>query len=208
MFGSVEAVPPAAARNRSVGAARAGVTGPRKEFRPRIADNSLISKGYQSKMEGIRSNFWPFLNSRTRLGRAHDASLKSRGARPEANAAFRRVGGFGETGARRPVARKWCRKGLKGLISRPGIVWPSWALLFWLTGFTGRHPFAARRLLTASLRRPTSVDRKLSLRAPQGARIVLLPVISLAARLARRGRREYNAALAAVRIMSECSAVW
>ncbi len=118
MSGSVEAVPPAAARDRS---ARAGVKGPRKKFRLRVADNSLIGHDPRSKMEGIGGDFWPFLSSRTRPGRAHDASLKSRGARPEANAAFRRVAGFGKIDASRPFLIWIARNPLKSPGSDEGI---------------------------------------------------------------------------------------
>src|SRR5208337_1476788 len=41
-------------------------------------------------MEGNGSNFGPFLSSRTRPGRAHDAFWKLGGARRDTKAAFRR----------------------------------------------------------------------------------------------------------------------
>ena len=62
--------------------------GPRKKFLPKVADNPLISLVSLRKMEGSGSNFRPFLSSRTRPGRAHDVSWNSRGARPEAKAAY------------------------------------------------------------------------------------------------------------------------
>ena len=102
-----ETVPPAAACDRS--GARAGEKGLRKVFRPRVADNSLISRDSRSKMEGRVPR------------RAHDASLKLRGARPEANAALRRVAGFGNTGAGRPFLIWIARNPLKSPESDEGI---------------------------------------------------------------------------------------
>ncbi len=89
--GSVQTVPLAAVRNRSIEAENGAAgreEGPRKEFRPRVAGNPLISPDSRSKMEGIGGNFRRLGSSRTRHGRARDASLKAPGAWLEANAAL------------------------------------------------------------------------------------------------------------------------
>ena len=85
MTGSVEAISPVAAPNRPVGSrwpARMAKAGrrTRKEFRPSVADNPLISPDSLPKMEGNGSILGPFLSSRARLGRAHNAFWKLTGA--------------------------------------------------------------------------------------------------------------------------------
>jgi hypothetical protein len=82
---SVEAVPPTAPRNRSIGnEGRGAGEGRKKEFVAPVPDNLLISPVARSKMEGIGANFGRFGSSPTRPGRVHDASLnlRARGWRP------------------------------------------------------------------------------------------------------------------------------
>jgi len=98
--------------------------GARKEFRSRVAGDPLESLDSLSNMEGIGSYFRCFSSFLTRPGRFHDASLKTLGARLEANqgstgealvgAAARRVGSRPGNGAathwnRTKRAREWRR---------------------------------------------------------------------------------------------------
>ena len=122
LSGSVEPVPSAAPRDRSIGAENATAgrdEGSRKEFLPIVADNPLISPDSLPKTEGIGSNFRPFGSSRTRPGSVYDASLKSRAGRPEANAAFRR-GVLRECLRGRSVGPEMVPQGLEKIDSAPG----------------------------------------------------------------------------------------
>ena len=117
---------------------RAGRRGPDKNVAG-VADNPLISPDSPPKMEGIGSDFFPFLSSRTHFGSVDDAFLKSPGARPEANAAFSR-GLLRECLLAARSARKWRRIGLKRLIPRPRMVWPPQDLASGASGAASASP--------------------------------------------------------------------
>ena len=127
MFGSIEAVPPAAACDRSVGARREGApgegrdgSGPRSSlgegskkfffavFRVQLFEKSRFATGNGRKRKDFPASQERIAPSWTRSGRVLEASPTRAAAGPPG----------------KPEAGKWRRKGLKSLNPRRETVWP------------------------------------------------------------------------------------